>query len=107
MGTRIIALASSSLVVLAVAAGISATSFAQEPDAFQGVWRTVEVTVPGPPPARSGPRRHSPCSTGGTTAGSKCMPNNLGHFWTIRRRLPPTSCALYGDPLSARRVRLN
>ena len=49
MGTRIIALASSSLVVLAVAAGISATSFAQEPKAtFQGVWRTVEVVVPGP-----------------------------------------------------------
>jgi hypothetical protein len=49
MGTRTIALASSSLVVLAVASGISATSFAQEPKAaLQGVWRTVEVTVPGP-----------------------------------------------------------
>jgi hypothetical protein len=48
MGTWIIALASSSLVVLAVAAGVSATSFAQAPQAtFQGVWRTLEVVVPG------------------------------------------------------------
>jgi hypothetical protein len=49
MGTQIIALVSSCVVVLAVVASISATSFAPESKAaFQGVWRTLEVTVPGP-----------------------------------------------------------
>ena len=50
MVRRSIASASSSLLVLALIAGITVTSFAQEPTAaLQGVWRTVEVVVPGAP----------------------------------------------------------
>ena len=50
MVTRSKALASSSVLVLALVAGISVTPFAQEPNAaLQGVWRTVEVVVPGAP----------------------------------------------------------
>jgi hypothetical protein len=50
MVTRSIALASSSILVLALVAGISVTPFAQEPKTpLQGVWRTVEVVVPGAP----------------------------------------------------------
>jgi hypothetical protein len=48
MVRRSMALTSSSLLVLALIAGISVTLFAQEPNAaLQGVWRTVEVVVPG------------------------------------------------------------
>ena len=50
MVTRSKALASSSVLGLALVAGISVTPFAQEPNAaLQGVWRTVEVVVPGAP----------------------------------------------------------
>ena len=50
MVTQSIALASSSGLVLALIVGIGVTSFAQEPKAaLQGVWRTVEVVVPGAP----------------------------------------------------------
>ena len=49
MVTHSIALASSSGLVLALVAGFGVT-FAQEPKAaLQGVWRTVEVVVPGAP----------------------------------------------------------
>jgi hypothetical protein len=50
MVTRQVALASSSILVLTLIAGISSTPSAQEPKAaLQGVWRTVEVVVPGAP----------------------------------------------------------
>ena len=50
MATHSTALASFSILVLALIAGISVTPFAQEPKAaLQGVWRTVEVVVPGAP----------------------------------------------------------
>lgn len=50
MGTRRIALASSSILVLALITGITVTPSAQESNAaLQGVWRTVEVVVPGSP----------------------------------------------------------
>ena len=50
MVTHSMALASSSILVLALIAGISVTPSAQEPKAaLQGVWRTVEVVVPGAP----------------------------------------------------------
>jgi hypothetical protein len=43
-------LASSSILVLALVAGFSVAPSAQEPKAaLQGVWRTVEVVVPGTP----------------------------------------------------------
>ena len=48
MVTHLTALTSSAVLVLALTAGISVTASAQEPNAaFQGVWRTVEVVVPG------------------------------------------------------------
>ena len=48
MVTRPMALASSPILVLTLIAGISRTPSAQEPKAaLQGVWRTVEVSVPG------------------------------------------------------------
>ena len=48
MVTRSMALASSSILVLALIAGVSVRPSAQEPEAaLQGVWRTVEVVVPG------------------------------------------------------------
>jgi hypothetical protein len=50
MVTRLTALTSSAVLVLALTAGISVTVSAQNPNAtFQGVWRTVEVVVPGAP----------------------------------------------------------
>jgi len=53
------ALVSSSTLVLALIAGISVTSSAQQPNAaLQGVWRTVEVVVPGTPA-----RTHRPDAT--------------------------------------------
>jgi hypothetical protein len=49
MGTRMIALAPSLVLVLALTAGISVPSSAHEPRTmFDGVWRTLEVVVPGP-----------------------------------------------------------
>ena len=51
MVTRSMALASSSILGLTLIAGISVTPLAQEPKAaLQGVWRTVEVVVPGTTP---------------------------------------------------------
>ena len=50
MVTHAMALASFSILVLTLIAGISVTPSAQEPKAaLQGVWRTVEVVVPGAP----------------------------------------------------------
>ena len=50
MVTHSTALASFSILVLTLIAGISVTPFAQEPvAAVQGVWRTLEVVVPGAP----------------------------------------------------------
>ena len=49
MVTTFTALASSAVLVLALTAGISVTASAQDSNAtFQGVWRTLEVIVPGP-----------------------------------------------------------
>ena len=109
MGTRIIALAASSLVVLAVAAGISATS----------VRAGAEGYVPGRLAHRGshragrtrshvqarGDARHLPRAA--LQPGRSARRAAAGTPGTIRRRLPPTSCAPYGDPLSARRVRSN
>ena len=50
MVTNSIAFASSAGLMLALFASLAGTSFAQEPQAaLQGVWRTVEVVVPGAP----------------------------------------------------------
>ena len=50
MVTHPVALATSSLVGLALIGGMSATSSAQDSKAaLQGVWQTVEVVVPGSP----------------------------------------------------------
>ena len=50
MVTHSMALVSSSILVLALIAGISVTPLAQEPKAsVQGAWRTVEVVVHGSP----------------------------------------------------------
>ena len=50
MVTRSMALASSSIVVLTLVAGINVTPFAEEPTApLAGVWRTVQVVVSGAP----------------------------------------------------------
>ena len=49
MVTHLTALASFAVLVLALTAGISVTASAQDSNAtFQGVWRTLEVVVPGP-----------------------------------------------------------
>jgi len=40
-------------LIVAVTAGMTVTPSAQEADAFQGVWRTLEVVVPGGPGAAS------------------------------------------------------
>ena len=37
-------------LIVAVTAGMTVTPSAQEAHAFQGVWRTLEVVVPGAPP---------------------------------------------------------
>ena len=59
MAMRSMALASSSILVLILIAGISVRPLAQEPKAeLQGVWRTVEVVVPGAPA-----RTHKPEAT--------------------------------------------
>ena len=51
MGTRSIAVASFSALILALASGIRVTPAAQEQNSpFQGVWRTLEVVVPRPAP---------------------------------------------------------
>lgn len=49
MVTHFTAFVSSAVLALALTAGISVTAFAQDSNAtFQGVWRTLEVIVPGP-----------------------------------------------------------
>jgi hypothetical protein len=51
MGTRSIALASFSALIVALASAIMLTPAAQEQNSpFQGVWRTLEVVVPGDAP---------------------------------------------------------
>ena len=51
MRTRSIAVASFSALILALASLITVTPAAQEQNSpFQGVWRTLEVVVPGNPP---------------------------------------------------------
>jgi hypothetical protein len=50
MFTRSMAFVSSSILVFALFAGITVTPYAQQSTAaLQGVWRTVEVVVPGAP----------------------------------------------------------
>ena len=80
MVTRLTALASSAVLVLALAAGISVTASAAGA-------RTRRSRVSGGPSrsscrgrlaARSGPTRRSPSSMAGTTAESKSTPNSRG-----------------------------
>ena len=92
-------------LIVAMVAGRNAAPSAAEPNAaVQGVWRTLEVVVPGAAGGTFKPTATLAIFHGRHYSRVEVHAEQRGPSWAIRLTRPPTSCARCGDPSSPKRA---